>query len=415
MDGHRTELVAATYHLPIDVAGVRIDCSITRGFYKNSKSDSWGLKKAARFRLWPVGSPAVRPETFQYPAKQRWFATATQMANVPTFVDGGEAPTRKNIYYHSGLDIGGTEGMVDIVAATDGLVVSAGEKVLETHKTDTPIRPRYDVVYIQDQRGWYYRYSHLKQIDSTISPGLHIKMGDPVGILGKEGGSGGWSHLHFEIKSRQPSGEWGTQAGYAFLWEAYLRQHQPKLIAVARPHHFVQTGEIVLLDASKSWSASGKINKIAWNFYDGSSASGPEVSRSYTKAGVYSEIVKVTDTAGNIDYDFAVVQVIDRDHPERTPPTVHAAYSPTFGIKPGDPVTFKARSFRTTQPGEIWNFGDGSSEVEVKSDGNADTHAADGYATTTHRFIKPGHYIVAVRHTNQFGLQAVQHLHIKVE
>lgn len=39
------------------------------------------------------------------------------MANVPTFVDGGDEPARKNIYYHSGLDIGGAEGMVNVVAA----------------------------------------------------------------------------------------------------------------------------------------------------------------------------------------------------------------------------------------------------------------------------------------------------------
>ena len=47
-----------------------------------------------------------------------------------------------------------------------------------------------------------------------------------LGRSGKEGGSGGWSHLHFEIVSRQPSGEWGTQEGFAFLWEAYLEPVQ---------------------------------------------------------------------------------------------------------------------------------------------------------------------------------------------
>jgi murein DD-endopeptidase MepM/ murein hydrolase activator NlpD len=409
------QLVSANYELPVEVGGVQIDCSVTRGNIANARRDFWGLHKAARLRLWPKDSPFIRPGTFMYPAKQRWFATLTQMANEPTFVDGGDEPSRKEIYYHSGLDIGGPEGLVDIVAATDGIVVSTAGKVLEGHETDTPVSPRYDVVYLLDDRGWYYRYSHLQEIDSSISLGKKVRMGDPIGILGKEGGSGGWSHLHFEANARQPSGQWGVQEGYAFLWQAYLQQYRPEVLAVARPHHFLPTGETALLDASKSWSANGEVKDFSWTFHDGSAGSGATVLKSYSQPGIYSEIVKITDSNGNVDYDFAVVHVIDGEWPERVPPTVHGVYSPSFGIKAGDSVTFKARSFRTTTPGEIWNFGDGSPEVKVLSDGNADMHAPDGYATTTHRFGKPGHYIVSLRHTNQLGLLATQHLHVHVE
>jgi len=38
-------------------------------------------------------------------------------------------------------------------------------------------------------------------------------MGQKIGTLGKEGDSGGWSHLHYEILSRQVSGRLGTQEG----------------------------------------------------------------------------------------------------------------------------------------------------------------------------------------------------------
>ena len=64
----------------------------------------------------------------------------------------------------------------------------------------------------------------LQTIDPAIRPGTAVTLGQKIGVLGKEGASGGWSHLHFEIVSRQPSGKWGTQEGYAFLWEAALRQ-----------------------------------------------------------------------------------------------------------------------------------------------------------------------------------------------
>ena len=77
-------------------------------------------------------------------------------------------------------------------------------------------------------------------------------MGDKIGILGKEGGSGGWSHLHFDIKCKQPSGMWGIQNAYAFAWEAYQRQYKPKIIAVARPHHLAWAGQTVELSDGRS-------------------------------------------------------------------------------------------------------------------------------------------------------------------
>lgn len=414
VDGKQAELVSATYNLPRRVGSVQIDCAITKGYYSNSNGDNWGLDKDARLRLWPADSPLVRPGTFGYPAKQRWFATNTQMGNEPTHVDGCERPSVRKIYYHYGLDIGGCEGLVDVVAATDGLVVSSGLEVHPDHKDDTPVRPRYDVVYIRDARGWYYRYSHLQSIDKTIKPGRVINLGDPVGVLGKEGGSGGWTHLHFGISSRQPSGRWGQVEGYAFLWEANLRQTKPKVIAVARPHHLLLSGESATLDAGKSWSATGKIASFEWQFVDGSTATGATVRRTYPKPGCYSEIVKVTDSSGNVAYDFAVVQVVDRERLDQLPPMVHPTYAPTQGNQVGDEITFKVRTFGTTDGKEIWDFGDGSPQVEVQSDGNVKKLDPNGYAVTTHAYKKPGDYIVRVQRTNDRGIRGVSHLHVRV-
>ena len=388
VNGRKARLTAATYRLPRQVGGVQIDCTVTKGYHAKGRASSWGLKKDARLRLWPQGSPWIRPGTFVYPAKQRWFATDTQMANDPVYVDGGERPDKASVYYHTGLDIGGSEGLVEIVAAVDGLVVSSAGETLSEHKRNTPVSPRYDVVYLLDDRGWYYRNSHLKTIDPKIKPGVRVKMGQRLGTLGKEGGSGGWTHLHFEAKSRQPSGEWGTQEGYAFLWQAYLAEHQPKVIAVARPHHLLWTGESVTLDGSRSWAA-GKIAKFEWTFGDGTKAAGMRVKRTYQTPGRHSEILKVTDMQGNVSYDFAVVIVYDRAKPQRHITTVHPNYYPTTGIRTGDPVTFKVRSFisgQSREGKEVWDFGDGSAPVAVRSDGNAVKLAPDGYAEHIHRF-----------------------------
>ncbi len=414
VNGQRGELVSATYHLPQTLGKVQVDCSVTKGYNENGNPGFWGLDKDARLRLWPASSPLVRPGTFTYPVKQKWFATDTQMANDPVYVDGGERAGKRRIYYHSGLDIGGSEGLVPVVAASDALVVSVGETVLKGHEKDTPVGPRYDVVYLLDGRGWYYRYSHLKEIDKTIVPGRIISQGDRIGLLGKEGGSGGWSHLHFEIKSRQPSGKWGTQEGYAFLWEAYRRQYKPPLIAVARPHHVIFTGESVKLDGSRSWSESGKVNRYDWRLGDDSSATTAQVQRTYRKPGRYSEVLRVTDRSGNIAYDFAVVVVVDRQHPQRPIPSIHPNYYPTRGIRPGDDVTFKVRAFNVSGGKETWDFGDGSPTIEVQSDGNAVKLAPNGYAATIHRYQRPGDYVARVTRTNEHGVSAIGHLHVHV-
>jgi murein DD-endopeptidase MepM/ murein hydrolase activator NlpD len=418
IDGQKATLTSANYRLPVTIAGVQVDCPVTRGYPENSSStvggtNVWGLVKDVRLRFWPAGEPLLQPGTFMYPAKQRWFASGTQMANEPVHVDGGENPLVRKIYYHYGLDIGGAEERVDVVAATDGLVVSSGKAILPGYEK-SPAKPRYDVIYLLDDRGWYYRYSHLYSIHPAIKPGAKVKMGQLLGVLGKEGGSGGWSHLHFDITGKQPSGQWGIIDGYAFLWEAYQRQYKPKLLAVARPHHLAAVGEKVILDGSRSWSATGKITDYAWTFTDGSKATGETVERVYKTSGVYSEVLRIRDGSGRSDYDFAVVNVLDPKQPDRLPPSIHAAYSPTFAIKPGDPVTFVVRSFRTTDGKETWDFGDGSAKVEVQSDGNVVPLAKDGYALTRHRFEKAGHYLVRVERTNRHGHTAVAHLQVRV-
>ncbi|MBI3462542.1 MAG: peptidoglycan DD-metalloendopeptidase family protein [Planctomycetes bacterium] len=418
VNGKAVTLVSATYHLPVTVAGVQIDCPVTKGYYRNCDpfEDSWGLDKDARLRLWPAGSPWMPPGTFVYPVRQRWFASATQMANEPAFVDGGDAPSGRKIYYHSGLDIGGCEGLVEVVAAREGLVVSAGGEALPEYP-DLPfyVRGGYDYVYIVDSQGWFYRYAHLKSIDPAVRPGQRVKMGQKLGVLCKEGSSGGWAHLHFDIKSRQPSGKWGIQEGYAFLWEAYHREYAPQLVAVARPHHLASVGEKVVLDGSRSWCATDKIAHYEWTFGDGSTAAGPQVERTYDRPGTYSEILKVADSQGRVDYDFAAVQVLDKAEPDKLPPTIHASYAPTFGIRPGDPVTFKVRTFRTTAGSETWDFGDGSPPVTVRSDGNAEPLSPNGYAETVHRYAKPGHYLVRVERTGHTGARAATHLQVRVD
>ena len=256
------------------------------------------------------------------------------------------------------MDFGGTEGVTEILSAVDGIVVSRGKDVLPgyeplmkgTDDCEPLLRNQTDAVYLKDARGWYYRYCHLKEFDPAIRPGAKVRCGQVVGLVGKEGPSGGWSHLHFEIRTLQPSGRWGNQDSYAFLWKSYIEQYKPKVLAIARPMQRAKAGEQVILDGSRSWAAKG-IARYDWQLTDGHAAYGPIVKKVYEHPGIYSEILKVTDHKGNIDYDFAVVRVGDAAT-GKTPATLDANFHPTQNIRPGDEITFTCRCIRGASPSE---------------------------------------------------------------
>ncbi len=411
VNGEPCTLSAGLYYLPVTVAGVQIDCAVTSGYNIDNTRCEYSLEADARLRLWPANSPLLRPGTFRYPLKQRWFATLTWSDIEP--IDGGKTISNQ-VGYHNGVDIGGAEGMVEIVAATDGVVVSARDEVLDQYDQDAPVKPRYDVIYVRDNRGWYYRYSHFQSIDPAVVPGRVLKQGDRLGVLGKEGASGGWTHLHFHIDSLQPSGKWGLQNAYAFLHEAYRNEHKPAVLACARPQQMIRAGDTVELDASQSWSACGTMREYHWTFTDGATATGPRVRREYAAPGRYSEILRVTDGKGNVDYDFAVVQVLDPRRPDQYTPSLHATYAPSLGVRAGDPITFQVRASRVSGGEEAWDFGDGSPAVQTCSDGNIEPRAPDGYARVVHRYEKPGHYLVHVCRHDESGLPAHARLHVRV-
>ena len=65
--------------------------------------------------------------------------------------------------------------LVEVVAATDGVVMSV-KGAMTPESLNTPVKPRADVVYLLDDRGWYYRYSHMVIIDPAITLGAKVKM-----------------------------------------------------------------------------------------------------------------------------------------------------------------------------------------------------------------------------------------------
>lgn len=416
VDGEEITIGSGNYHLPVTVGKVKIDCPVIREYtVSNYYRHDGALPKDARLRLWPKDSPYIQPGTFGYPLRQVWFASRMQSQNELAGLGWAENLQSENHGYHATHDFGGAEGMDEILAATGGLVVSSSNGVLEGYE-ELPGDVRPDVVWIVDGRGWYYRYSHLDTIEPGVIPGARISMGQKIGYMGKQGGSGGWVHLHFGVHHKNPvTSGWEVEDAYPYLWEAYVNKYNPAIKAVARPRQLLWTGQETTLDGTKSISLAGDIVSWEWIFTDGTKAKGPVQKRSYEKAGEYSEILKVTDSKGNTDYDFTYIQVFDRHHPEKQVPTIHPVFHPTLNIRPGDPVTFLVRTFGSQTGEEIWDFGDGTENVAVNSGVvQRQTQNEGKYAETVHSFAKPGHYVVRVERTNEHGFPAIGHLHVVV-
>ena len=145
IDGIRTTLNCGNYQLPVVVGTVEVDCPVTGGYRSNShrQGGPWGLEKDARLRFWPKGYPYIKPGTFAYPVKQRWFASDTQMSNERSSWTAVRSPRAGRSITTADWIYGGVEERIEVVAATDGLVVSLGDEVLsgqdERHACSTAL------------------------------------------------------------------------------------------------------------------------------------------------------------------------------------------------------------------------------------------------------------------------------------
>jgi hypothetical protein len=86
INGTEADLVCSSYHLPVEIGGIQADVPVIENYMEDSHIDWWKLKKSARIRLWPSGSPWVEPGTFKYPVKQRWFVSMTSYSNEPVMI-----------------------------------------------------------------------------------------------------------------------------------------------------------------------------------------------------------------------------------------------------------------------------------------------------------------------------------------
>ncbi|NNE34211.1 MAG: PKD domain-containing protein, partial [Rhodothermales bacterium] len=116
-------------------------------------------------------------------------------------------------------------------------------------------------------------------------------------------------------------------------------------------------------DGSASADVDGTVRNYLWNFGDGSTASGPSVSHTYSTAGNYTASLSVTDDDGAVGAATALLNITEPAPPENVAPSASFTAAPAAD---GNGLKIDLNASSSSDPdGSIssysWTFGDGTS------------------------------------------------------
>jgi hypothetical protein len=374
IDGRPLDLVCEPYQMPVETAGLRIQADTTAG---------WGnIPKRVQLSIWDARDPIVDVKKFVYPIRNHLlFSHGTQAYNEPVHLGAGDDdPAGQRFYHDYGFDTAGYEGREDVRSAVEGKVVLFW-----------PSREDLCSVVVQDRSGLNWEFAHLKSVEPEIVMNARVARGQKIGVLGKSGPSGNFSHLHLGTYLTMHDLETdhrNTRLNlYPWLVTAYRAQHPKALFAVARPHHIALSGEKVVLDGSHSLSwGDGKIVSYRWILPDGQTVNNVRTETSFDRPGAYVAELRVQDDRGAEDVDFCQIKVFTKGNPEQHIPHIFMSYVPTEDIRPGQPVRFR-----------FWLQGRGGGPIRVDFDDGTHLDNYQPYTEFEHRFQTPGLHIVTAR------------------
>lgn len=225
---------------------------------------------------------------------------------------------------------------------------------------------------------------HLASFAPEIVVGARITRGQRIGTLGKTGPSGNFSHLHL--------GREGNDKRlnlYPWVVTAYQAAYPKALLAVARPHHMVRTGEKEVFDGANSLAFGGRrITEWRWVFHDGRTVRQAKAEKTYDKPGAYVAALWIRDAEGAEDVDFCQVKVFSAAGPESAMPHIFMTCTPTEDVRPGRPVRLR-----------FWLQGKGAGPMQVDFGDGTKVDDYRSYAELTHAFQSPGIHVVTVQAT----------------
>jgi len=382
VDGIPLHLTCAPYVMPTEIMGIRIQADTASGWQN--------ISKKAQFSIWDVKDPIINTNTFGFPIHNyRLFSHGLQCYNEVVHLgryDGD--PEGVTSYHDYGIDLAGYDGRDEIISCTDGEVILL-----------RPKKKPHNVV-IRDHQGLYWHYGHLDSVLPGIKEGVKVKKGQKIGVLGKKGASGNFSHLHLGtfLSKADLDADRRNRRLNLFPWivDAYQAQYQKNCYAVAGPHRVIKAGQKVIFDGSQSLAFKTKIVSYRWEFHDGKTVNSARAEKEFHAPGVYMATLQVKDKKGNEDVDFCRIKVFTASAPEDRIPTIFMTYHPTNEILINQPIFFRFwLQAKNDEPFRV-DFGDGTVIDDYTS-----------YTEVTHRFEKVGIHIITAE-TNIDGMPVTQ-------
>ena len=305
VNGQAATLVSANYRLPVTVGGrpdrlpgdqgLLPELRPVRGFLgpgqgRPAAALAGGLALDRRRARSSIPSSSAGS-----PAPRRW-ATSRRSSTAAT------TPTGRPIYYHSGLDIGGCEGMVDVVSATrrpgrlggrQGPARVRRHPVLQAARITTTSTS-------STRRAGSTATRTCKSIDPAIRPGERVKMGQKIGVLGKEGAQRRLVAPALRHQGPAALGQVGHPGGLRLpLGGVPARAQAPGSWPWPGRTTWSRPARRCVLDGSRSWSAGGQDRPLRVDLRRRHAPRRARASSAPTSGrAVYSEILKVTDAAG---------------------------------------------------------------------------------------------------------------------
>lgn len=375
LDGKRLALACEPYAMPTKVAGLRIQADTTSQWCR--------MPQRVQLSVWDAADPIVDTDRFAFPLRDYLLLShGMQAYNEVVHLGRGDGDPEGQRFYHSyGVDLAGLEGRERVLSCTDGEIVKFW-----------PSREKPCGLSVRDAAGLIWSYAHFHSVLPGLRKGGRVRKGQPLGLLGKTGPSGNFSHLHVgtylssaHVDRKEPNHRLNL---YPWLVAAHQKEAPRPIYAVARPHRSAVTGERIVFDAAHCLAFAGPIASYRWVFDDGRTAAGARADRTYDRPGVYSAALWVRDRAGNEDVDFCTAKVFTRGSPEGKLPTIFVTCSPTRDVRAGRAVTFRCWLQTAEARRLTLDFGDGTMIDDYRS-----------YAEVTHAFRTPGLHVVTARAT----------------
>jgi hypothetical protein len=390
IDGRPLELVSMPYVMPTDVAGLRIQADTTSG--------CGNISKRVQLSLWDASDPIVDTMRFVFPLRNfRLLSHGTQAYNEPVHLGAGDDDPAGQLFCHDyGFDMAGYEAGETVLSAVEGKVVLFW-----------PSREDLCSIVIQDANGLNWEHCHLHSTLPEIVMGARVAKGQPIGLLGRSGPSGNFSHLHLGTYLNKHDLDVDNRNRrlnlYPWLVTAYQAQHPKGLCAVARPHQIVLTGEKVVLDGSNSlvWGGN-RIVQRRWVLPNGQEVENAKAETTFDRAGAYMAELWVKDDAGHQDVDFCQVKVYSKGKPEKATPHIFMTCTPTENVRPDRLVRFR-----------FWVQGNAGSPVKVDFGDGTKLDNYKPYSELSHRFKTPGVHVVTAQ-CEEGGRPIVQKLKVVV-